>query len=291
MDKLEQLRQPFKESEIEWRVQASGKAKDGKIWARVLAYVDARALRKRLNDVLGPLNWEPSYSTVGHGTCCTLHIRIGGKCYSKSDGAGETQIEGVKGGFSDAFKRACYTWGIGEYLYDLDADFAEIVPKSKNWGKLKDGTVFYWNPPKLPAWALPKGTRHEHAKPATPVGNNGGRPKSATETGSATEKAKEGAADKANYTPLETPRKSYQRTDEQKDEIVRLGQTEGLDAEDTKQVLDWIMDTQYKATNDPAWKKLTEYAAENIIYGWKVHYFGYKDYVKEMIKQGSGKKT
>ena len=36
---------------------------------------------------------------------------------SKSDGADDSNIEGAKGGLSDAFKRAAVKFGIGRYLY------------------------------------------------------------------------------------------------------------------------------------------------------------------------------
>ena len=41
-------------------------------------------------------------------------------------GAGQTNIEGEKGSFTDSFKRACSAWGIGRYLYSIkDRDLPE----------------------------------------------------------------------------------------------------------------------------------------------------------------------
>ena len=48
---------------------------------------------------------------------CTVSCHIKGNWISKSDGAGDTNIEGEKGGISDSFKRACVAWGIARYLY------------------------------------------------------------------------------------------------------------------------------------------------------------------------------
>jgi hypothetical protein len=40
---------------------------------------------------------------------------------SRCDGADDTNIEGAKGGLSDAFKRAAVKFGIGRYLYHPQA--------------------------------------------------------------------------------------------------------------------------------------------------------------------------
>ncbi len=44
---LDQLDEPFAAEDIEWRIQQSGKTRDGKVWALVLAYVTNRAIMKR----------------------------------------------------------------------------------------------------------------------------------------------------------------------------------------------------------------------------------------------------
>ena len=57
---LARLRDPFAPADIEWRVQTSGE-KNGKPWARVLAYVTNRAIMERFDDVVGPENWQNVY--------------------------------------------------------------------------------------------------------------------------------------------------------------------------------------------------------------------------------------
>ena len=47
---LDRLRDPFAPGDIEWRVQTAGE-KNGKPWARVLAYVTNRAIMDRLDEV------------------------------------------------------------------------------------------------------------------------------------------------------------------------------------------------------------------------------------------------
>ena len=50
---LNNLRIPFPEEDIEWRIQQSGLS-NGMPWALVLAYVTNRAIMDRLDDVVGP---------------------------------------------------------------------------------------------------------------------------------------------------------------------------------------------------------------------------------------------
>ena len=58
---LSKLAEPFPAEDIEWRIQSSGMS-GGKPWARVLAYVTARAIMARLDEVCGPEGWRPRYT-------------------------------------------------------------------------------------------------------------------------------------------------------------------------------------------------------------------------------------
>jgi len=107
---LKELAKPFPPDKIKWRKGGNG----------YLAYIDARHLMNRLDEVVGPENWEDSYEETPKGrVLCKLSLCIDGQWISKSDGAGDTAFEGEKGGISDAFKRAGVKWGIGRYLYEL----------------------------------------------------------------------------------------------------------------------------------------------------------------------------
>lgn len=167
---LKDLSKPFPASDIEWRVGRCG-TNNNQVWAMVLAYINARAVMDRLDDVVGIGNWKDRYWTEGKAVMCGLSIKIGDEWIEKIDGAEETDIEAVKGGLSSALKRAAVKWGIGRYLYNLEEGFAKIVDKNAKgatYAKTKEGTVFYWLPPELPKWALP-----EVPQPNTtePVGN------------------------------------------------------------------------------------------------------------------------
>lgn len=160
------LSKPFNPHHLSWRIQSSGDKND-KVWAIAVAFVDSRALRDRLNKVVGQTNWQTEFTEIGNGICCRLGLRINAEWIWKSDGAGETQIEAVKGGFSGAFKRACYTWGLGEYLYRLKANFALISKGGKYKARTKSGVAFKWDPPKLPNWAMP-GVLPQEIEPEPP---------------------------------------------------------------------------------------------------------------------------
>lgn len=176
---LAALGEPFAANEIRWRVGSSGyiKGDEKRPWAKVLAYVDARLVRERLNEVCGPINWTVKYRTAsdGKGFIATLALRVNGEWIEKEDGADATDVEALKGGLSDALKRAAVTWGIGEYLYSFGESFAEFFDskgqpfqkaKYSSEIKSKDGKIkayWQWNPPALSAKHLPG-----HNDPPTP---------------------------------------------------------------------------------------------------------------------------
>jgi hypothetical protein len=180
---LERLKEKFDAADIEWRISRAGYTHDGKLYGTVLAYITNRAIMNRLDEVCGPANWRNEFREwqVGgrHGVLCGLSIRIGDEWVTKWDGAENTEIESVKGGLSDAMKRAGVQWGIGRYLYDLEEGFAVIDEKGAYYASGKDRLTgnayrFRWNPPKLPSWALPAAAvkpepKKEQPKPVTPA--------------------------------------------------------------------------------------------------------------------------
>jgi hypothetical protein len=153
---FEALQAVFSGDEIEWRLQQAGE-KNGRIWAICVPYVTNRAIQQRLDEVLGPENWKNDFREgPGGGVLCGLSIKVDDEWVTKWDGAENTDIEGVKGGLSGAMKRAAVQWGIGRYLYALEESFAKVHEGGQLRGKTKDNKSFKWDPPQLPAWALPK---------------------------------------------------------------------------------------------------------------------------------------
>lgn len=122
---LSQLHEPFDPSIVSWRVGSISK-KDPKK-ATALAYIDARDVMDRLDSVVGADNWQCRHQGFGDKTCCEIDIWIEGRGWvTKSNGAGDSNVEAEKGAFSDAFKRAAVAWGIGRYLYDIKNVWVEI---------------------------------------------------------------------------------------------------------------------------------------------------------------------
>ncbi len=163
MNQQRQLKQPFDFEDLEWRVQQSGMSGSGKPWAMVLVYVTNRAVMDRLDETFGIGGWKneflPLPNSLGEGALCGISVKINGEWIAKFDGADNTAVESTKGGLSGAMKRAAVQWGIGRYLYDIEEMWAVCsLVKETGWNraKLKDQTIFYWQPPELPKKFLPQ---------------------------------------------------------------------------------------------------------------------------------------
>lgn len=128
---LEKLREHFDENDLEFRVGATN---TDKTMGLALAYVQARAIQNRLDEVVGIENWKVSYKEIQGGFLCTLSIRINNEWISKEDGASITDYESVKGGISNAFKRVASSgFGIGRYLYNARNCWYAIKPQGKGF--------------------------------------------------------------------------------------------------------------------------------------------------------------
>lgn len=142
---LLQLKNPFPPEKVKYRIGATNSDKS---MAIALAYIDSRDVQKRLDEVVGISNWRSRMERFDGGFVCTIDIRINGEWVSRSDAAGDTHVEPVKGGASDALKRAAAQWGIGRYLYYLPNQWV----RTKKSGR----TVVLAEKPELPQWAMPQ---------------------------------------------------------------------------------------------------------------------------------------
>src|SRR6266508_4052953 len=128
--------------------------------AMALAYVDARAIQDRLDDVLGVTGWQDSYKCLPDGSVvCRLKLRLGGEWITKVDVGGPSeQPDGgdrIKAAFSDALKRAAVKFGIGRYLYRLPSQWADYDPVKKQIAQV----------PQMPAFGIPKAKTQPAPKP------------------------------------------------------------------------------------------------------------------------------
>jgi hypothetical protein len=132
-ENIRRLREPFSSQEIEWKIQVTSQDKTR---GMVVAYIDSRAIQNRLDEVVGAFNWKNTFSPwQNNSQICGLSIYDSerGDWVTKYDGAENTDIEPVKGGLSDSFKRAACVWGIGRYLYELTGLWVEIEQRGKSW--------------------------------------------------------------------------------------------------------------------------------------------------------------
>ena len=137
------LEMPFDVNRIHWRCGARTKDKSK---GSALAYVDARDVMRRLDEVMG-FEWQNRYTLADSGLLvCDIGLHIDGQWLWRSNGAGDTQVEAEKGKASDAFKRAAVMWGISRYLYSLPTVWLPI----NDYGK-------FLETPTLPIWATPEG--------------------------------------------------------------------------------------------------------------------------------------
>lgn len=127
---IAKLSAPFPPAKVSWRVGPVNN-KDNPTSGIALAYIDARDVQDRLDEVCG-INWQSRYPHAAQKTVCEIGIKIDGEWYWRADGAGDTDMEAEKGSLSDAFKRAAVKWGIGRYLYDVDSPWVDVVKKGKS---------------------------------------------------------------------------------------------------------------------------------------------------------------
>lgn len=159
---LLELRHNFNPGEIKFRVGSVSQQHNRGL---ALAYVDARTVQERLDNVVGPANWKVEYqcqaytiykktrdgkqfAAESHAWTATLSINTANNGWvGKTDGAEQTAMEQVKGGMSDAFKRAAVAWGIGRSLYSFPSDmWCDVKRVGRSW--VLSGV------PQIPQWYL-----------------------------------------------------------------------------------------------------------------------------------------
>ncbi len=129
---IKRLREPFAFKDVEWKIQVTTQDKTR---GMAVAYIDSRAIQNRLDEALGAFHWRSEfYPWQTNAQICGLSVYDDerGEWVTKYDGAENTDIEPIKGGLSDSFKRAACVWGIGRYLYELGGVWVEIEQRGKS---------------------------------------------------------------------------------------------------------------------------------------------------------------
>ena len=98
----------------------------------LLMYKDARVDMRLLDEVVGAENWQRKHELIDGQLFCTVSIRNEkGEWVGKQDVGTESNTEKEKGRASDAFKRACFNWGVGRELYSCP--FVWVNLNSNEW--------------------------------------------------------------------------------------------------------------------------------------------------------------
>lgn len=119
---MKALTELLNEMPYQWRVQSFSKNKPA---CSCVAYIDARDVMKRLDDVVGAENWQDDYRVIKDQMFAGIGIYINNQWVWKWDTGTESQTEAEKGIVSDSFKRAAVKWGVGRFLYDLEIQYVD----------------------------------------------------------------------------------------------------------------------------------------------------------------------
>jgi hypothetical protein len=113
----------------------------------LLMYKDARVDMRLLDEVVGAENWQRKHELIDGQLFCTVSIRDEkGEWVGKQDVGTESNTEKEKGRASDAFKRACFNWGVGRELYSCPfvwVNLAQNEWKANAYGKSQPRVKFH----------------------------------------------------------------------------------------------------------------------------------------------------
>jgi hypothetical protein len=123
------LSAPVPSGVISWRQDGKVTARDGKYFARFVAYIEANRVRERLDSVV-PGEWDltlellpPIQGEDGDGTQCSFKARLQILGVIREDvGTGRD----YKQASTDAFKRAAVRFGIAHELYAYEQNWVEM---------------------------------------------------------------------------------------------------------------------------------------------------------------------
>jgi hypothetical protein len=164
------LAAPVPSATISWRQDGKVTARDGKYFARFVAYIEANTVRDRLDTVV-PGEWDLTLELLptaggddGDGAQCSFKARLQILGVIREDvGTGRD----YKQASTDAFKRAAVRFGIGNELYDYEQNWVEM-----------DGDGKYAKPIEEPQLTYVRRYGNPKAAVVVPGANGNGTPES-----------------------------------------------------------------------------------------------------------------
>ncbi len=140
------LAAPLAAGSTAWRQDGRATARDGRWYARFVAYVDANTVRERL-DAIVPGEWDLTLELLpaipgidDDGQSCSFKARLQILGVIREDvGTGRDYKQAA----TDAFKRAAVRFGIAHELYQLDQNWVQVDGDGRYAKPLEDPQAAY----------------------------------------------------------------------------------------------------------------------------------------------------
>ena len=142
------LAEPLPNGVVYWRQDGKVIARDGKYFARFVAYIEANTARERLDAVV-PGEWDltlellpplPGLDESPDGGSCSFKARLQILGVIREDvGTGRD----YKAAATDAFKRAAVRFGIAHELYAYEQNWVQMDGDGRNAKPIEDPGVVY----------------------------------------------------------------------------------------------------------------------------------------------------
>ena len=186
------LAEPLPNGVVYWRQDGKVIARDGKFFARFVAYIEANTARERLDTVV-PGEWDltlellppiPGLDDGGEAAACSFKARLQILGVIREDvGTGRD----YKAAATDAFKRAAVRFGIAHELYAYEQNWVQMDGDGRFAKPLEDPGVVYAR-----RFGPANGAPLTPQEPSAPSDDNG-----AAETTSAPARSRTGVAKRA----------------------------------------------------------------------------------------------
>lgn len=174
MDIWARLSAPLDPGVISWRQDGRPIERDGKFFARFVAYIDANTVRERLDGVV-PGEWDLTLDLLPtlpdddpDGAGCSFKARLQILGVIREDvGTGRDYKQAA----TDAFKRAAVRFGIAHELYSYEQNWVQVDGNSKYAKAIEAPAEAYARRRARANRAMPGGSQStaptlEHAEPA-----------------------------------------------------------------------------------------------------------------------------